>query len=114
MFVSSGQFYVFIGSFAFGVLGGAARCFFGAFFPVKSAPLRAAADVFFFLLLAAAFVAFGCFYDFPSVRAYMFLAVFAGMWLCEKSCAVSVAKIAEKVYNIRKAGEKRADERKQI
>ena len=89
MFVSSGQFYIFMGSLAFGILGGvfhrlaaSLRVFW------KNRFFRAALDIAAFLLLAALYVAFAYYYNFPSVRAYMIAAVFLGMLLGEKSLAI--------------------------
>ena len=101
MFVSSGQFYVFIACVAFGFCGG------GVFSIVQ--PLKKLAnfkkvnvflDFFAFSLLALLFCGFCFRFNFPSLRGYMILGVFCGLYIYFKSFYITIAKITKKMYNI--------------
>ncbi len=101
MFVTSGQFYVFISCVAFGcvsgVLLGVSDCVKRM---VKNRALQISSDVFAFVLICFSFVAYSYLLNFPNVRAYMFLGVFLGIVLTFKSFNIILAKIGKKIYNI--------------
>lgn len=104
MFVTAGQFYVFVACVAFGFAAGtlfSAAALVKFFF--KSAAVRAIPDVIAFAVAAALYVKFAFLSGFPDFRAYMAAGVFVGIALYLKSLHISLAKICKKFYNIIKS-----------
>ena len=103
-FVSVGQFSVFTVCVAFGLVLGAAKCFFTA--SGKIPLLQAAIDFSFFLLALPAFAVLAFFCRFPDFRPYMAVGVLLGFFACRKFLRQSVAKPLVKWYNQRKSRRK--------
>ncbi len=111
MFVSSGQFYVFLASVAF---GGTAGVLLSVSHAVKNffhkAFIGVFTDITVFIVTAAAFVFYSYALNFPSFRPYMAAGVFLGLFLYAKSYHILLAKPVKMLYNIsRKTREKRRE-----
>ncbi len=110
MFVSSGQFYVFIACVAYGtVLGVLFFLVADLTSKVKNKILRGFFDFLPFFIGAVLFVLYYNYYNFPSFRWYMIFGVFLGVILYGESFRLILAKAIKKVYNIRKTKGKKSD-----
>lgn len=101
MFVSGGQFYVFVACVAYGGATGvllSVSAGFKRLCGIKA--IGAVFDATCCALSAAGFIFYSFALKFPTVRAYMFLGVLLGALLYFKSFNVIVAKVSEKLYNI--------------
>lgn len=100
MFVTGGQFYVFIACLAF---GGVCGIFFSVSAIIKFVTtnkiIRLIPDLFAFLLTCALYVIYAFILNFPSFRAYMVIGVLLGIYLYLKSFHIILAKICKKAYN---------------
>ncbi len=101
MYVSANQFYVFIASVAIGGLGAVP---FSIFYPLKkilnNKIISSLIDFCCCLILLGAFILISYKLNFPSLRAYMLVGVFIGVFLYLKSFNILLAKCTNKVYNI--------------
>lgn len=101
MFVSSGQANVFIVCLAFGFCCGV---IFNVFHPIKkllnNVLVAFSVDIFCFFIISILFCQLLYFFDFPSLRAYMLLGVFVGLFIYFKSLYITIAKVLKKLYNI--------------
>ena len=101
MFVSNGQFYVFIACVCFGGIGGVFFSISNLFKSLtKKYTLKIIFDIIAFCLLSFLYVLFSHTLSFPSFRAYMVLGVFVGIFIYLKSFHIILAKILKKIYNI--------------
>ncbi len=102
MFVSGGQFYVFVATIAF---GGACGIFFSLSsllkLKIKSDLLRIFPDFFSFLIVAILYVFYAKWMSFPNFRAYMPLGVIVGITIYFKSFHILLAKCVKNLYNKR-------------
>lgn len=100
MFVSFGQFYVFVACFA---LGGVSGVFLSLSqmvkFFVKKRFLGVLSDTAAFAFIAAVYIAASYAFGFPSLRAYMIAGVLLGIIAYMKSFHILLAKIVGMVYN---------------
>ena len=81
MFVSSGQAYGFIACVAFGFAGGLVFSFIQPFkFFLTYKITSIIFDFIAFIVLAFLFCEFCFWFDFPSLRGYMFFGVFVGLY----------------------------------
>lgn len=119
MFVTLNQFYVFIVALSSGVICGIPVALS---YDIKKASgnviIGIFTDVTAFVLVTAIYVVLSYIFNFPSLRFYMIVGVFAGMYIYFKSFHILLAKILNKPYNIIKKVIKRAiqnaKERKKI
>lgn len=100
MFVTINQFYIFVACVA---IGGISGIFFSVAnfvnFLCKKSAINFFADFFAFMLTTLLFVFCAYKLNFPSIRFYMFIGVFVGIFLYNKSFNIILAKIAKKLYN---------------
>ena len=101
MFVSLNQFYIFIASISFGIIGGVLYC------PInfikkklKKFQILFLLDILYFFVLSVLFLFYSFLLKFPNVRAYMIFGVFLGIILYIKSFNNILAKVIKRVYNI--------------
>ncbi len=101
MYVSSGQFYVFIASIAFGGMCGILFSI-SALFKIKLANvfLRIIPDLLAFSITACLYVLYSHSLNFPNVRVYMILGVMLGILIYFKSFHITLAKCTKKLYNL--------------
>lgn len=101
MFVTFGQFYIFLGLIAYGAVSGVAYSVFSTVkFMVKNKIFNIISDVLFFILFSIGYVCFSVYYGLPSLRLYMPLSALFGLLLYMKSCGIVLANTAKKLYNI--------------
>ncbi len=100
MFVTNGQFYIFVALIAFGGLCG---IFFSISTLVKyklnNVILKIIPDVFAFIITAVLFVVYSNWLSFPNFRAYMAVAVVLGISIYFKSFHILLAKCIKRLYN---------------
>ena len=100
MFVSGGQFYVFVACMAYGGIAGVLLSISAGFKRLcRLKPLGVISDILFCALSAAGFIVYSFALKFPALRAYMFAGVLLGALLYFKSFNVIVANIFKKLYN---------------
>ena len=101
MFVSNGQFYVFVACVAFGGITGVLFTFSKIFKNLaKNNFLKIIFDVIAFLVLSFFYILFSNKLCFPSFRTYMVLGVLVGIIIYLKSFHIILAKTLKKIYNI--------------
>ena len=101
MFISSGQFYVFIACVALGGI-------FGILFSIselskyfiKNTYIKFLPDAVAFCLVALGFITISFILKFPNFRIYMAFGVLLGVALYFKSFHIILAKTSKKLYNI--------------
>ncbi|MBE7062001.1 MAG: hypothetical protein E7382_05645 [Clostridiales bacterium] len=102
MFVTKNQFYVFVACLAFGCAVGIIFGFSSIIKKrVKNILICAIGDFFAFIITAFLFLIYSFNMHFPSLRVYMFIGVYLGIYIYFKSFNIILAKCAEKIYNIR-------------
>ncbi len=114
MFVSSGQFYVFIACVAFG--GGVGVIFsISSLIKVKisNVIIRVVPDFIAFLIISVLYVLYAHKLYFPNFRLYMPIGVIVGIIIYFKSFHILLANCVKKLYNlnIKKIRNKRKDGR---
>lgn len=100
-FVSEGQIFVFIACVAVGAISGV--CFSLSDLiksGLKIKVLGVITDTFAFLSAFIVFQAAAYFFNFPSLRTYMVVGVFLGIFLYLKSFNIILAKLFKRLYNI--------------
>ena len=101
MFVSRGQFFVFIACVAFGGVCGILFSAAGALkFFVKNKIVKNLFDFITFLLVCFLYFIFAYKMRFPNFRFYMVLGVFLGIFMYIKSFHIILAKFVKKMYNV--------------
>lgn len=109
MFVSSGQFFIFVRCLVFGF-------FCGLIYLVPSGVKRTSVgiafnifvDVFYLFLCSLIFVLYSYLSYFSNLRAYMFLGFFAGFIIECKTFNILLANAFKKMYNILKKKRRKA------
>lgn len=104
MFVTKNQIFVFIACVSYGLFSGVAfglLCFIKVF--IKNKVLTVILDVICGAMLGAGFVSYAYKFNFPNLRAYMFVGILIGLLCYFKSFNILLAKSAEKIYNIYKS-----------
>ena len=104
MFVSKGQFYIFIACFAFGSVNGVfltISSFFKGLTKVRA--LKIILDIIFCVPMAFLYNLYSHTLKFPSIRAYMLVGVFLGLTAYLKSFNIILAKCYEKLEDNDKA-----------
>ncbi len=100
MFVSGGQFYVFVATLAF---GGACGILFSISelvkFKICNIFLRIIPDFFAFILTSGLYVVYSKWMCFPNFRMYMAIGVLTGIILYFKSFHFLLAKCLKVLYN---------------
>lgn len=101
MYVSGGQFYVFVACVA---LGGACGILFSISQLIKikisNIILRIIPDLIAFLITALIYAIYSHALSFPNFRIYMILGVIVGITLYFKSFHIMLAKYVKKLYNL--------------
>ena len=100
MFVSSGQFYIFLSCVTFGGLCGffySLIVFVKKF--IKSKWFNSILDLLFFLCIGTLFVVYSFKFNFPNVRVYMLVGVLLGLILYMESFHLILANLLKKLYN---------------
>lgn len=100
MFVTLNQIYVFISCIAF---GGVVGIFYTPILLLKdkngSSLIVITLEISYFLIISICFLGYSFVLNFPSLRAYMILGVFVGIFLYVKSFHIMLAKVCKKIYN---------------
>ncbi len=100
MFISNGQFYVFLATIA---IGGLCGIFFSLSALIKlkiqNVVLRVIPDVVAFMITFVIYHFISRWLSFPSFRAYMVLGVIVGIALYFKSFHILLAKCVKNLYN---------------
>lgn len=100
MFVTNGQFFVFLACFAFGGISGILFSLFNILKAIiKCNFIRDIIDFFVFVIIALLFVLYQKRMFFPNLRIYMFVGVFLGMICYFKSFNFTLANFVKKIYN---------------
>ncbi len=104
MFVTKNQIFVFIACITYGFFSGAVFGVLG-FLKVfiKNKILTVVLDVICGVMLGMFFVIYAYEFNFPNLRAYMFIGTLMGLVCYFKSFNILLAKSAEKIYNIYKS-----------
>ena len=100
MFVANNQFYVFIACVSIGTLFGV---FYSPIVMIKEKVCKITVsislDIIYFFLLSICFLFCSYFLKFPSLRGYMLVGIFLGIYLYFKSFHYMLAKVVKRVYN---------------
>ncbi len=100
MFVSSGQFYVFIATVAFGGVCGVLFSVSALLkYKLRNYIVRIFLDLIAFLITSFLYVAYSKWLAFPNFRIYMAVGVILGLILYFKSFHILLAKSAKVLYN---------------
>lgn len=100
MFVSANQFYVFFACLSIGALCGILYSIFSLIkYFVHNNYLRVILDVVFYLLSFCVYLFLGYNLHFPSLRIYMIVGFFVGLFLYAKSLHIILANSLKKLYN---------------
>ena len=101
MFVTSGQFYVFVACVCF---GGCTSILFSISALIKNyisnRLIKILPDVICFLLISVLYVLYSHALNFPDFRVYMIVGVLFGIFTYLKSFHILLAKMVKKLYNI--------------
>lgn len=101
MFVTSGQFYVFVACVCF---GGCTSILFSISALIKNyianRLIKIILDVICFLFVGVLYVLYSHALKFPNFRLYMIVGVLLGIFSYLKSFHILLAKMAKKFYNI--------------
>ncbi len=98
--MSSGQFFVFLSCVTFGILTGIIYSIINFIkMAIKINIIKIILDVLYFSLLGILFVIYSFKCQFPSVRVYMAVGVFLGVYFYAKSFHFILAKIGKRLYN---------------
>ncbi len=101
MFVSSGQFFVFLSCVAFGVIMGVLYSGVIALKRlVKIKWICVLLDVLYFCVISIFFLIYSFWQEYPSIRGYMPLGALLGVYLYLKSFHIMLAKIIKRLYNV--------------
>lgn len=101
MFVTKSQLYIFLACVSFGGVVGLVHNFsFALKLLFKYKIVKIAIDVLFSIPIGFAFAEYCFAMNFPSLRAYMLVGVFVGLYLYFKSFYILLAKLTQKLYNI--------------
>jgi len=101
MFVSGGQFYVFIACLALGAICGILFSFSAIIkLAINNKFIRIIPDLSAFIITCIIYVTYSFLLKFPSFRVYMAFGVILGIYLYLKSFHIILAKIIKKAYNI--------------
>ncbi len=101
MFVTKNQIYVFIASVAFGAVFGLFFSLLNVANPKNNKVLQIVFGCIFGALFGVAFIVYSYYLNFPTLRFYILFGVIAGFFAYFKSFHIILAKIREKIYNIR-------------
>ena len=109
MFVTKNQFFIFLACLTFGGVSGflfnisyAIKLF------VKNRIVQTFIDIIISLPIGFAFANYSFAMNFPSLRVYMLVGIFVGIYLYFKSFYIILANLAKKIYNIFEKKFKRA------
>ena len=100
MFVSSGQFYVFLSCVSFGVIGGLVfylMDFIKILF--RKNMVKSFIDFLSMIIVSIFYVFYSNMFNFPNIRLYMPLGVLLGLIMYFKSFNIILAKLQKKIYN---------------
>ena len=101
MFVTSGQFYVFVACVCF---GGCVSILFSISMLIKNflsnSFIKIALDVICFIVVGVLYVLYSHAFNFPNFRVYMIAGVLFGIFSYLKSFHILLAKMVKKLYNI--------------
>ena len=101
MFVTKSQLFIFLACVGF---GGVSAIVFNLSFVLKlffkNRIVKIIIDIMLSLPIGFAFVQYSFVMNFPSVRFYMLVGIFIGIYLYFKSFYIIVANLCEKFYNI--------------
>ncbi len=103
MFVTLNQFYIFIACVGFGAVAGvpySVILFYRNKFRRYIIPKIV--EFLYFAIIACCFIYYSYLIGFPSLRGYMYVGVFLGIYLYVKSFHYILAKILKRLYNIKK------------
>ncbi len=110
MFVSSGQFFVFLACISYGLVGGLIFFVFGFFKAfLTSKIVHNVLDFISSILMSVLYVFYSNLLNFPNFRFYMPIGVLLGLFMYFKSFNIILAKLQKKIYNnyIKHKGNKR-------
>ena len=100
MFVSSGQFYIFLACLSFGAASGIFLSISSAIkFFVKNKIIKIILDAVFLAPIGFLFSLYSLKLNFPSLRGYMLIAIFIGILVYLKSFHIIVAFLKKVCYN---------------
>ena len=100
MFVTKGQFFVFLACISIGCVCGLIYSLFDLFKKLINKKIFCIIfDVCFFVCSCVIYIYFQWILDFPSIKLYMIFSVFLGMFLYYKSFYIILANIIKKLYN---------------
>ena len=101
MFVTSGQFYVFVACVCF---GGCTSILYSISALIKNCIsnrlIKSIPDVICFLLIGVLYVLYSHTLNFPNFRVYMIVGILFGIFSYLKSFHILLAKMSKKFYNI--------------
>ncbi len=100
MYVSANQFYVFLACFS---IGGFCGIYYSIFALIKhyidNNVLRSVLDVILYLVCFCTFSCLGYILHFPSLRIFMLVGFFLGLFVYVKSLHIILANSIKKLYN---------------
>lgn len=116
MFVTKNQFYVFLACIAYGAVSGIVFSLFRLLtIKLNKKVIKTVFDGVFFLLFGFGMVVYSFYLNFPSIRAYMIVGDFLGLFLYIKSFHISLAKAIKMAYNnIKEKRSKTKDDRVKV
>ena len=116
MFVTQNQFYVFLACIAFGAIGGTLFSLFRLLsLAVNIKVIKVVFDALFFIIFAFGMVIYSFYLNLPSIRAYMIIGNFLGLFLYIKSFHIILAKALKMAYNnIKRKRSKAKDDRDKV
>ncbi len=101
MFVTRGQFFVFLACVSFGTVCGVIFNIFRLLVkPIKYKVFQIISDVISFILTTIGYVYLSYRLYFPNIRLNMLVGVLLGVILYHKSFSIILANIGKKIYNI--------------
>lgn len=108
MFETFSQFCVFVACLGYGAMSGVLFSLSEAFKKTFRSKIPGiVSDTLAFLIISGFFIFYSYKLNFPSLRLYMPLGVFAGLFAYMKSFHIILAKICKKGYNILQKRRKR-------
>ena len=119
MFVSKNQFFIFLACIGIGVVGKILTLILDLTKTKrKHKIIKIIIDVISFVIISLMYQFISYKNNFPSLRAYMSVGVVVGMYLCDKSLNIILAKLIKKIYNITeqifKIKKRSTNDRKQV
>ena len=115
MFVTKNQFFIFLACVAFGAVSGTLFSLLRLLtIKIKKKIVKAVFDCVFFIISACGMIAYSFYLNFPSVRAYMIVGDFLGLFLYVKSFHLTLAKVLKMTYNNIKRERSAKDDRVKV